>query len=98
MFSEAMHQGLKGLDHCHDVWLVPDVMTAFLAWRVTLDDASWALAAEISRQLAGGQVVPPAASTLGIWPAVAIELEIATAARHTDSDQIRLFWCITAAF
>lgn len=58
LFSEAMHQGLKGLDHSHDVWLVPGVMSAFLAWRETLDDASWALAAEIARQLAGGRVVP----------------------------------------
>lgn len=63
--AEAVHAGLKGLEHRHDVWLLPGVMPALLAWRSTLDEPGLALAGEISRRLAGARVVPK--SRLRTW-------------------------------
>ena len=64
-FAEAMHAGLKGLDEAHDVWLKPGLMAAFIAWRACLDERSWGLAGEVSRRLAGSNVVPE--SRLQSW-------------------------------
>jgi hypothetical protein len=43
-FAEAVHHGLRGLEHDNDVWLDTDVMLALLQWRASLDDQHWALA------------------------------------------------------
>lgn len=67
-FADAIHEGLKdtGADvHCWDVWLQPKVMEALRQWRESLDPASWARAAQISGQLAGGRRVTPA--SLAPW-------------------------------
>lgn len=65
LFAEANHQGLKGLEHAHDVWLRPDVMDAFVAWRDSLDEQSRLLAGQISGRLAGGKTV--SAACIASW-------------------------------
>ncbi len=59
-FCEEMHQGMKGLQDCHDAWLRPGVLEAFEAWRSSMDTTHWALAGEISRQILRSRVVSAA--------------------------------------
>lgn len=56
--AETIHVGMKGLDDRFDVWLRPGVVRAFIDWRDTLDEPSWALAAEISRRIGGASPIP----------------------------------------
>lgn len=61
--ADAVHEGLKRVDgECErwDVWLQPGVMEALRCWRDSLDELSWARAAQISGQLAGGRRVTAA--------------------------------------
>jgi hypothetical protein len=58
LLAEAVHHGLKQIgpdDPCWDVWLQPRVMDALAQWKDSLDSASWARAARLSGELAGGQ-------------------------------------------
>lgn len=63
--AETLHVGMKGLEDRFEVWLRPGVVGAFVEWRSSLDDRSWAIAAEISRRLAGASHLP--AGGLGSW-------------------------------
>lgn len=65
VLADSVHANRKGLAHACDVWLCTDTMQALSRWRVALDDRSWAMAAEIARQLAGGRQV--AAQRLQGW-------------------------------
>ncbi len=68
LFADAIHAGLKDTGpggECWDVWLQPRVMLALQMWRESLDNASWARAAQISGQLAGSWRVSPA--SLAAW-------------------------------
>jgi hypothetical protein len=67
-FADAIHEGLKDTGpegQCWDVWLQPRVLEALRQWRDSLDRASWARAAQISGQLAGGRRVTSA--SLAPW-------------------------------
>lgn len=64
-FAEAVHQGLKGLEHPHDVWLRAGVMDAFVAWRECLDEQERLLAGQISGRLVGSITVP--AQRIASW-------------------------------
>lgn len=63
--AEAIHVGMKGLDDRFEVWLCPGVVDAFVDWRASLDDPSWALVSEISRRLSGANHIP--AGRLRSW-------------------------------
>lgn len=63
--AERIHQGLKNVDPCWDVWLIPGVMDALIAWRATMDTQAWAMAGLISMRLAGARQV--SASHLLSW-------------------------------
>ena len=63
--AERIHLGLKRVGVPCDVWLEPGVMEGFSAWRESLDSSEWAMAAEVSRVLAGSRVVAP--SRLSAW-------------------------------
>lgn len=63
--AEALHQGLKGLEHPHDVWLLDGVMDSLQCWRQTLGGPAWALAAAISSRLANSRTIAP--SALASW-------------------------------
>ena len=65
VMADAIHNGLKRVDHTHDVWLVEGVMHSLERWRETLDDDAWARAGEISRRLAGSRLL--AHSRLQEW-------------------------------
>jgi hypothetical protein len=65
LLAEAVHQGLKGLAHAHDVWLDERVMAALQRWREALDDNAWALAGAISGRLANSRALAP--SALASW-------------------------------
>lgn len=54
---DAVHQGLKHVESPWDVWLQAGVMDALLAWRLSLDLRSWAIAGQVSMQLAGARPV-----------------------------------------
>ena len=63
--AEAVHSGLKGVEYPWDVWLIPGVMDLLVQWRSCMNDAAWAMAGEISRQLAGGYRINP--QRLNTW-------------------------------
>ena len=62
---DAVHQGLKLVESPWDVWLQAGVMDALLAWRLSLDLQSWAIAGQVSMQLAGAR--PVEKSRLQSW-------------------------------
>ena len=57
VLAEALHTGVKGLDHACDVWLQPGVMEALSHWLDSMDIRARGRVAEIARQLAGGRHV-----------------------------------------
>ncbi len=52
VFAQLMLTGLKQTSPCWDVWLRPEVMAAFVAWRGSMDSRCWSLVGEVARRLA----------------------------------------------
>ena len=58
-FAETMHRGLKHATPCWDVWLEPELMAAFLAWRSAMDTRSWAVAGAIAGRIVRSDCIAP---------------------------------------
>ncbi|MFZ6731657.1 hypothetical protein ACO0LG_07030 [Undibacterium sp. Ji42W] len=65
LLADSVHEGLKQVDVPWDVWLQPGIMKALKEWRSTLNLSAFAMAAEISMQLAGARQVDK--SRLQTW-------------------------------
>jgi hypothetical protein len=65
LLADSVHEGLKRVDVSWDVWLQPGVMKALQDWRSSLNLSSYALAGQISMELAGGRQI--AKSSLQAW-------------------------------
>jgi hypothetical protein len=65
LLADSVHEGLKRVETPWDVWLQPGIMKALKEWRSTLNLSAFAMAGEISMQLAGARQVEK--SRLQTW-------------------------------